>query len=89
MNYEILSLIDQHESTGTSQLLEDKIIADRLKVALLRVQRGIENLEDLGLVKVAKSFGPSYDVQLTPKARRALQAANAQASVPAARPIGF
>lgn len=88
MDYDILYLIDQHEATGRSQLLEDKVIAARLSVPLLDVQRELENLEDLELVKIAKTFGPTYDVELTPKGRRALRAA-AEETRPAARPIGF
>jgi hypothetical protein len=86
MNYDILSLLEQHETNGT--YLADKIISERLHLPLLDVQRALDDLEDLELVTVLKAFGPSYDAMITPRGRRALRESAEETPVPARR-IGF
>jgi hypothetical protein len=88
MEYEILSMLEQHEATGTSDLLEDKAIAQQLNTDLVRVQRELEKLEDQQLITIAKTFGPSYAAQLTPRGRGALRALEPPTQPPN-RPIGF
>ncbi len=85
---QILLTVDAQEGAGTSRLLEDRSIAEQVGQPLLQRQQQIELLESHELVVVTKTFGPRYDVALTPKGREALEQSN-HTSEPAARRIGF
>jgi len=89
LRFHILQLIEQHEASGTSQLLGDKVMAERLNIAIVGLQRQLNILQGRGLVKLTKKFGPTYDAELTPQGMEALEAAATQSQEPAARRIGF
>ncbi|HVH26592.1 MAG TPA: hypothetical protein VM818_07535 [Vicinamibacterales bacterium] len=88
LRYAILQLLQQHEATGSSAFLDDTVMAERLNVPLLHVQRQLVILEDHELVALASAFGPSHTAELTPKGMEALEAAAAIAPGDS-RKIGF
>jgi hypothetical protein len=88
LRFEILQLLDRHESRGSSTFLEDKEIAPQLNVPITDVQRQLLILEDGELVMLAKAFGPSYGARLMPKGIQALEDASSQPAA-SARRIGF
>jgi hypothetical protein len=83
---EILRLLGQHEATGSSVLLEDKVIVDQLKVPLADVQRQLLIMRHRGWVELAVVYGPWYSARLTPGGMEVLEAAD---RTPEPRRIGF
>ena len=85
---EIMRRVGEHEATGESAYIEDKILATTISVPLADVQRQIRILESNGLLDVAATFGPTYAVRLTPQGELALEQATAPRPT-SNNPIGF
>ena len=74
LRHPILQQLNQHELTGSSAYLDDKIIATALGTTVLEVQRQLDILEHRGLVTLAKTMGPNYGARLTPAGLEELEA---------------
>jgi predicted transcriptional regulator len=66
---EILECVNTIQKQSSPEAVTDTQIADNLALALDEVQDYLDLLESEGLVKLAKSFGPSYAAWLTPQGR--------------------
>jgi DNA-binding MarR family transcriptional regulator len=71
--FQILRRVQVHDAAGHSAYITDQTIAEALNATIGDVQRHLLILEDEGKVEIISSFGPSYDVQLTPKGMKALE----------------
>jgi hypothetical protein len=71
--FQILRRVQVHDAAGHSADITDQTIAEALNAPIGDVQRHLLILEDEGKVEIISSFGPTYDVQLTPKGMKALE----------------
>lgn len=70
--FQILRRVRAHEAADRTAYIKDQTIAEALNAPIGDVQRHLLILEDEGKVEIVSSFGPTYDVQLTPKGMKAL-----------------
>ena len=66
----VLGILYDHARTGSSELLQAKDISSKLEGTTFQdIERELENLESLGLVKLARKMGGNHSAWITPKGR--------------------
>ena len=74
LRFQILRRVQVHDAAAHLKYIKDQTIAEALNAPIGDVQRHLLILEDEGKVEIVSSSGPTYDVQLTPKGMKALEA---------------
>ena len=69
----ILEFIGETEKEAANIFVEDKRIAENLKIDIQEVQDHLDILEDGGKIQLAKAFGPTFGALLTAEGRMSLR----------------
>jgi Fe2+ or Zn2+ uptake regulation protein len=84
----ILLYLELHAQSGSSQYVDDQVLATKTGSSVREVQRDLDVLEELGLIESGNAFG-SQSAIISPNGSLFLEGAMRAMSEPERRRIGF